>query len=118
MKRKGLRKIGFLLGSFSLLFGSHAEGESDAQVALYKKHCQRCHAETGEGNPKIAKPLKLKDVSLLNMLRSEAKSKTDDELLKLIINGKDKMPAFKEKMSADEAKMMLQYIRQLQSKAK
>jgi len=103
---------------------------SAIQKKLYKKHCKRCHASDGtgqkDGKPlQIVKALKLTDKpELLDIVRQESKKKSDEELLKIIREGKGKMKGFhraakkKKKLSEEEAKMMLEYTRYLQLKAK
>jgi mono/diheme cytochrome c family protein len=92
--------------------------------ALYDQHCKKCHAADGSGKKDggewmpVVKTLKLDKPEKLNILSADAKKMTDEEMTKLILDGKDKMKSLKEKVSADDAKALVAYTRELQSKAK
>jgi mono/diheme cytochrome c family protein len=76
--------------------------------ALYEKSCAGCHGADGKGNEKMAKILGDKG---LNIVGSETKKKSDEQLLKVIAEGSGKMPA--SKLSKDEQKQVLGYVRSL-----
>lgn len=59
---------------------------------LYKTKCATCHGPKGEGNPKIAKMLK---VELRHLGSKEVQSKSDNELKKDIVQGVGKMQPIK-----------------------
>jgi len=80
--------------------------------ANWSQYCSRCHGADGTGQTKIGKKLDLKDYSNADV---QAKM-TDDEMLKTIIegvtkDGKERMAPYKEKLSADEAKALVGYVR-------
>lgn len=81
----------------------------DAGKALYEKSCVGCHGKDGKGNPAMAKVLGDKG---LNITTKSVAEMSDGELLKLIAEGKGKMPAQKS-LSKDEQKQMLSYMRSL-----
>jgi mono/diheme cytochrome c family protein len=69
--------------------------------------CAKCHGADGAGQTTMGKKLKLKDYT-------DAKVQAgfkDEDLLKVTLEGKEKMPAFKEKISAAEAKALVGLIR-------
>jgi cytochrome c6 len=79
----------------------------------WSKMCARCHAEDGSGNTKIGKKLKVKDYTT-----AEGQAFSDEEGLKAILEGvseggKEKMQAYKEKLSEQEAKDLMALIRAL-----
>lgn len=75
-------------------------------AALYKTKCAPCHGPDGAGQTPVGKNLKVKD------LRSaEVQKLTDAELTKLLNEGKGKMPPAK--LSADDAKAVVAFIRSL-----
>lgn len=76
--------------------------------ALYEKSCAGCHGADGKGNEKMATVLGVKDLSLVG---KETKSKSDDELLKVITEGRGKMPA--SKYTKEEQKQVLGYVHSL-----
>ncbi len=64
---------------------------------VYKAKCSVCHGPDGSGNTPMGKKLALKD------LRSpEVKKLGEGGYVKMISDGKGKMPAFKSKLSAEE----------------
>lgn len=83
-------------------------GDADSGKALYEKSCAGCHAADGKGNEKMAKLLGDKG---LNIVGTETKKKSDEQLLKLIAEGSGKMPA--SKLTKEEQKQALGYARSL-----
>src|ERR1043165_9557404 len=67
--------------------------------ANYAKHCEACHGpeETG-GLVKVDK----KQIKVPSLKADHALKHTDDQITKMITNGEEEMPAFKDKMSAQE----------------
>jgi cytochrome c5 len=84
--------------------------EGDAGKAVYEKSCAGCHGADGKGNDKMAKLPGFEKG--LNIVTKETKAKSDDELLKIIIEGAGKMPPSK-KLTSDEHKAALRYSRAL-----
>ena len=77
-------------------------------ASVYKAKCALCHGENGSGDTKMGKKLGLKD------LRSpEMKKKSDQEIVKVITDGKDKMPAFKSKLSTKEILEVTKFVKGL-----
>ena len=63
---------------------------SEKAKMLYKRDCALCHNENGDGKTDIAKDMGL---SMADWTDPKALTgKSDDELLKVMRNGKDKMP--------------------------
>jgi mono/diheme cytochrome c family protein len=82
--------------------------DADSGKALYEKSCAGCHGADGKGNEKMAKILGDKG---LNIVGSETKKKSDEQLLKVIAEGAGKMPA--SKLTKEEQKQALGYVRSL-----
>jgi mono/diheme cytochrome c family protein len=80
-----------------------------AGKAVFDNSCVGCHGADGKGNPGMAKVLGEKG---LNLTRKEVTAKSDDQLLKVIAEGQGKMPA-QGKLSKDEQKAVLSYVRSL-----
>ncbi len=80
----------------------------------WTKMCARCHSKDGSGKAPAGKKLGVKDYTT-----AEGQKFTDDEALKAILEGtknaagKETMPAYKEKMSEDEAKELVTFVRGL-----
>ena len=81
-------------------------------AALFKSKCAVCHAPDGSGSGAMGKQLGVTD------LRSDAVQKqTDAQLNDSITNGKGtKMPAYKGKITDDQIKGLVGYIRELAKK--
>ena len=75
-------------------------------AALWTKHCASCHGKDGSGATAMGKKLGVKDYT-------EDQSFSDAEAEKVIMDGKDKMKPFKGKLSADDAKALVKYVRSL-----
>ncbi|MDE3083728.1 MAG: cytochrome c [Verrucomicrobiota bacterium] len=78
----------------------------------WSHYCSRCHGPNGAGKTKIGKKLEVKDYTNAAV---QAKI-TSDEMLKTILegatqNGKERMPAYKAKLSMVEAKALVAYVR-------
>jgi cytochrome c6 len=94
-----------------LLFLAIPATRADDTAGTYKAKCANCHAADGSGNTPVGKALKIAD------LRSdEVQKKTDAQLIEVTTNGKDKMPAFKGKLSDDQIKQLVAFIRDLAKK--
>jgi len=84
----------------------------------WNKHCASCHAKDGSGNTKMGKKLSVKDYR-------DAKAQesfTDEMALKAVKEGtkdsagKETMKPFAEKLSDDETKALIAYVRALKAK--
>jgi len=83
--------------------------DADVGKTVYEKNCAGCHGADGKGNPALAKTMGEKG---LNIVGKETKQKSDEEILKIIVEGAGKMPASK-KLTKAEQKAVLQYSRSL-----
>lgn len=80
----------------------------DAGKTTFEDNCSVCHDEDGSGNTPIGMSLMIPD------LRSDDVQKLSDQaLIDIVTNGKDPMPSFKDKLSADEIKGVVGYVRVL-----
>lgn len=85
-----------------------AAGNADAGKVVYDKKCVTCHAKAGEGNPGMAKMLK---VELRALGSKEVQSKSDADLKKEILEGTGKMKAVK--LTDEEAASVIAFLRTL-----
>ncbi|HKG45798.1 MAG TPA: cytochrome c [Pyrinomonadaceae bacterium] len=76
--------------------------------ANYAKHCEGCHAPTGEGG--LVK-VDNKQIKVPSLKAEHAIKHTDDQLAKMITNGEEAMPSFKDKMTAPEIADMVKFVR-------
>jgi mono/diheme cytochrome c family protein len=81
---------------------------------LYVTNCQICHRDTGKGG-KIT--VEGKHLDPIDLTSDKVKKRDDAKLLKQIGEGApdDGMPAFKDKLSPDQIKQIVQYVRKLQA---
>ena len=80
----------------------------------WDNHCAKCHGDDGKGQTKVGKKLKLKDYTDAKV-QAEM---TDEDMIKATAdgvtdNGKEKMKAYKDELSADEIKDLVALIRKL-----
>jgi mono/diheme cytochrome c family protein len=106
-------KISGVLLSIGLLVvgcSSNAwSADAKAGKAIYDKSCASCHGADGKGTPAMAKVLGEKG---LNLTTKEVMKKSDDQVLKIIVEGAGKMPAQKN-LSKEDQKQVLSYMRSL-----
>jgi len=85
-----------------------AQGEG---ATLYKSKCVPCHGADGTANTSVGKAMHIPDLT-----SADVQKQTDAELTAIITNGKGAMPAYKDKLSADQIKETVGYIRELAKK--
>jgi len=86
-----------------------SEGDRDGE-ALYAKNCLSCHGDSGGGDGPSDLFLKKKPADL----RSEAiRGMSDDDLFSRITEGKPPMPGFGRRLSPDERRALVRYLRAL-----
>ncbi|MBI4508894.1 MAG: cytochrome c [Deltaproteobacteria bacterium] len=93
----------FLSGSAAL-----AAAPGPDPKALYGKLCASCHGADGRGNPVKAKSLKI-DPAKLNLGRPEVEKLSREEQRKILLKGKEKMPAYEKKLKPDQVDPVLDY---------
>jgi len=101
-----------LLATVAFAAGTSLALATDAKEN-YTNLCAKCHGADGAGKTKIGAKLKVKDYTT-----AEGQKFTDEEGAKAVLegvtkDGKEQMPASKEKISADEAKAVVAYVRTL-----
>lgn len=83
-------------------------GQAPGKVE-YDKSCKSCHGAVGQGNPAIAKMLKLE---LRHLGSPEVQARPDAELRKVVANGIGKMkPA--SRLSTQQVNDVIQFVRTL-----
>jgi cytochrome c6 len=89
------------------VFSTSVWAQKDAPP-LFKAKCSVCHGADGSGNTAIGKALKLRD------LRStDVQKQTDAQLTTITRCGKGKMPAYMGKLSDEQIKHLVEYMRSL-----
>jgi cytochrome c553 len=82
----------------------------------WDSHCATCHGADGKGQTKIGKKLHLKDYTDA-AVQAELK---DEEMIKatadgVVIDGKEKMKGYKDKLSTEEIKDLVAHIRKFKA---
>jgi cytochrome c6 len=94
--------------AITFVFGTsvRADGAGD-----FKAKCAACHGADGSGTTATGKALKVRDLG-----SSDVQSQSDAQLTDIVTNGKNKMPAYKGKLTDDQIKGLVAYIRGLAKK--
>ncbi len=97
----GLILLGFIMAARPAL------ALADDAATLYKSKCQACHGPDGKGSA-AGQKIGVKDFHL-----PEVQKQTDAELFEITKQGKAKMPAYDKKLTDDQIKQLVTYIRSL-----
>jgi mono/diheme cytochrome c family protein len=104
------RVTAVIFGLSAALGLSPVSWAADAGKASFDKTCASCHGQDGKGNPAMTKVFGEKE---LNIATKEVAGKKDDELLKVITEGKGKMPASGKTLSKSDQKAVVEHVRSL-----
>lgn len=91
----------------ALLLAAALPAAADDAAALYKSKCQVCHAADGKGSP-AGQKMGAKDFQ-----SPEVAKQSDADLIKVTKEGKGKMPKYDGKLTDDQIKQLVKYIRSL-----
>ena len=80
---------------------------ADDAEALYKSKCQVCHGPDGKGSA-AGQKLGVKDFHAPDVAKQ-----SDDELFAATKQGKGKMPAYDKKLTDDQIRQLIKYLRTL-----
>ena len=113
MDNKGtnMKKSMMLIGLLSLALGTSALAAEIKEV--WEKNCASCHGKDGKGETKAGKKAEAKDLTDAKYQESF----TDEKMLQQIKdgmkdkNGKEKMKPFGDKLSPEEIKGLIAYVR-------
>ena len=83
---------------------------ADAGKAAYDKQCASCHGPDGKGNPAMTKVFGEK---ALNIATKEVAAKSDDELMKVVAEGRGKMPAAGKSLGKADQKAVVEHVKSL-----
>ena len=88
-----------------------AQGKGDVKAGkvAFTATCKTCHGVAGEGNPAIAKALK---VTIPVLGSKEVQGKSDEDLKKVIAVGKDKMKPV-QGLSSRQVQDVIAFVRSL-----
>ena len=102
-----MRLVAAVLGA-GITLASAAAARAQEAADLYKSKCQVCHGADGKGDTPAGKKLGAKDFHA-----PEVTKMSDAELIEVTKNGKNKMPSYDKKLTDDQIKQLVKYIRTL-----
>jgi mono/diheme cytochrome c family protein len=97
-----------VLGTALCLTSLAWAGDAAATADLYKTTCQKCHGADGRGDTPAGKKFEARDFH-----SPDVQKMTDAELIKITSEGQKKMPSYKDKLTQDQIKDLVAYVRQL-----
>jgi len=88
-------------------------GQSDNKSAgkgqdIFQEQCVGCHGPDGHAQTDMGKK-----VGAADLTSRAVQQLSDSQIAKVVKNGKKKMPSFDEKLSDDDIKSVIAYVRQL-----
>lgn len=101
--------VGIAILAVCFLAVGTAHGQAAAD--LYKTKCQACHGPDGASNTVMGKKLGAHDFH-----SPEVQKMTDAQLIEVITKGKEKMPPYAGKLTAEQIKELAGYVRELGKK--
>jgi cytochrome c6 len=105
---KLVRPVMILLAAAFLLTVTTCVYAQDDAAALYKSKCQVCHGADGKGDTPAGQKMGAKDFH-----SPEVAKMSDAELFDAIKKGKGKMQGYDGKLTDDQIKSLVKYIRSL-----
>ncbi|HMF90994.1 MAG TPA: cytochrome c [Candidatus Angelobacter sp.] len=104
-----MKRLLITLAVISALLALGATGAvaQDDAAALYKAKCQVCHGPDGKGTA-AGQKLGVKDLH-----SPEVAKMTDAQLLEITKKGKEKMPGYDKKLTDDQLKGLIKFVRSL-----
>jgi mono/diheme cytochrome c family protein len=80
--------------------------------AVYEKSCAKCHGADGKGDAAKEKAFKL-EPGTLNLGRDAVAKQTKAEKRAITAGGKDKMPGYEKKLTAEELDAAMDHVMEL-----
>jgi cytochrome c6 len=109
MRNFGLKVITLAIAGFGAFVLSAAPAQAqNAGEKVYKAKCAGCHGADGSGSTAAGKATKARD-----LCGDDAKKESDEDWTEAIVKGKNKMPSYDKKISAEEIKAVVAYMRSL-----
>ena len=97
-----------IIAVVALVVGTALPGHAEDVAALYKSKCAVCHGPDGKADTAMGKKLAMKAFSA-----PEVAKMTDAQLIEVTAKGKDKMPAYESKLTGEQIKELIKYVRSL-----
>jgi len=106
-----VRVVRFVVPALGIFFLLVAPLRAQDAATLYKSKCAACHGADGKGSTAAGTKLGAHDFA-----SPEVQKETDEQLVEIVTNGKNKMPSYKGKIPDDQIKGLVAYIRGLAKK--
>lgn len=107
MKRRNGRVI-LAVGALAMAAGLTSSAAAQDAPALYKAKCAACHAADGSGDTPVGKKLEVKSFADPTVAKN-----SDAAWIESTKKGKGKMPAYENKLTDDQIKDLVKFIRGL-----
>jgi len=91
-----------------LALAGFAAADDAAGKSIFTSNCAICHGPNGDGNSPIGKTLNVPDFR-----SAQAQKMTEAEVKAIVTSGKNKMPAFKDKLTDTQIDQVVDYVRHL-----
>ena len=104
-----MRTILIVLGLAATAANTVQAADANAGKAVYQKSCKSCHGPDGTPNAAVAKMMK---ADMKDLKSSDVQAMSDDDLKKVITDGKGKMKPIASVSGAD-ADNVVAYVRSL-----
>jgi mono/diheme cytochrome c family protein len=104
-----------VVGSASYLSGCSTPGDDPGPplpvepAAIYAQMCVRCHGVDGRGDPELKKTLPVRDLSDAGFQGRTS----SEEIARMIMTGKNQMPAFGGLLSAPKIQALSGFVKRL-----
>ena len=106
--RKSTTSLGASIVVILLALLLSTPARADFGADTYKAKCAACHGAKGLGDTMLGRNLKIPALG-----STEVQTKSDDELITIISKGKKRMPPFDRKLSKEEIRDVLKFVRAL-----
>ena len=87
---------------------SVADDEFASTRAIFKQHCAECHGDNASGG---SVQIAGREIKVPNLTGEHARKPTDERIAAKISEGDDEMPAFKDKLTAQQIQDLVRFIR-------
>ena len=81
---------------------------AESATDIFKVRCSACHGKDGSGDTMIGRNLKIRSLA-----SDEVQKQSDEELFTIIHKGKNRMPAFDQKLTPEEIREVVKFVRSL-----
>jgi cytochrome c6 len=107
-----VRFLRTLLALFAIAFLFAAPLRADGDGAsMFKTKCAMCHGPDGKGEVPMGKKLAARDLT-----SADVQKQSDAQLTEVVAKGKNKMPAYGDKLSKEQIAQLVAYIREIAKK--